>query len=399
MSQADVPNVFAALHNELARLEGSPLVADVWRSFADDRAPLAKHTPTVTISGTVANITVRHGSEHGHYIMASWLEDEGGHICGSCRYQEPGSGEDGTNVSICSIDLSANCASSASVTAYEFCNLHGLWVGQSTNVADWTLFNTYLAAHNAHGTYRVDLPSTHSDEKFTKHTPTTEIIFTSSGPADPPTARVTVRHGSTHGHWIEGLFLFDQNGEIYRLGPYAEPDASGPNDLLTRVDRFTLPLHVTEVTPVESCNLHGLWAGQPASIGNWHQVLNYVLREGFASHRGEEDPKHAPKVSRGTSEGTASVKVAHSSTAGHWIEATWLLDQNGELYGPVVHAEPDTSGLWDTDLVVDEFAVHPNVQSVISYSLCNVHGLWINTLDKFSAALALDTEAEATCSK
>jgi len=220
---------------------------------------------------------------------------------------------------------------------------------------------------------------------------------------------------------------------------FAEPDASGDYDNGKQVASFEFHPHVTTVTPYESCNLHGIWVGTPASVTNWRQVWEYELlhhvldpynKEDFSFAEDESFTKHSPTVvcsadvdtceDTGTDGdpytcgdvapgscldgsiansgnsiqdaqeyyqncqsscdlcGTCTVDVLHGSTEEHWIEGVWMIDANGELHGPETFGEPDSTGSYDNSATVVNFDVHPHVGYVIAYEYCNLHGLWVS---------------------
>jgi desulfoferrodoxin (superoxide reductase-like protein) len=104
---------------------------------------------------------------------------------------------------------------------------------------------TYGDAHKQ--TY---VPSSHhANEVATKHTPTAEVTFDDSSVA---TVHVEVKHGSTSAHFIQSIFLFDQNGELY-LMTKDKPIEDGSYDSIVSSQTFVLPKHVTEVTPHAFC--------------------------------------------------------------------------------------------------------------------------------------------------
>jgi len=399
-----VLDTYVSAHNALL-----PDQANVWLSHADEA--FTKHTPTLTIDANGGfTITVRHGSTEGHWIEAIWAEDENGNICGYCLADEPDASGDYDN-SMFECTVSESACSGAHIIPYEYCNLHGLWEGQPTVVADWAHYYDFVDGHNANDNYVDDTPSTHENEAFTKHTPTLTVTFGESTDTSTnamaattaaATATVTVRHGSTEGHFIEGLFVIDQNGELY-MHYFPEPDASGDYDNGQQVASFAFHTNVVSVTPYEYCNLHGIWAGTSASISDWRLTHEYLLDHNANGNYVTDTPsthtddpgytKHTPTLAvtfgdssdssdnvaiAATADATATVTVRHGSTESHWIEAVWVIDQNGELYMQTF-AEPDASGDYDNGQQVASFDFHKNVVEVTPYESCNLHGIWVGT--------------------
>jgi desulfoferrodoxin (superoxide reductase-like protein) len=245
---------YESQHIALGYADGVP------NTHADDpgygtAAGYTKHAPTLTYNEGEVNIRVRHPSDEDHFIEAVWAEDENGMICGYCEYQQPGP-DDTIEETVCSFNFAGKECTGVTFTPYEFCNLHGIWKGQETNMEDWLAYTSFMQQHNAFGTYVQDTPSSFDTDRtpLAKHTP---VVAMSNG-----VATVTVNHPSSDTHWIESVFLFDQNGEIYMQNFAAQSEDDGID---ATVAEFTLPDHVTSFTPYESCNLHGIWMGQTTS--------------------------------------------------------------------------------------------------------------------------------------
>jgi len=380
-------DTYVAEHNAFMTGEAMTYVANTPSSFDDDRKPLAKHTPVVTMTDGVATITVNHGSADGHFIQGVGYFDQNGEIYLTTFEMPDDSGEQDNTAQVAEFTLPAHVTT---VTPYESCDKHGIWQGQATTVADWASWDTYVAEHNAFMTgeamtYVANTPSSHPDEAYTKHTPTSSV--TASGTS----VSIVVRHGSADGHFIQGVGYFDQNGEIY-LKTFEMPDDSGEQDNTAQVVDFTLPDHVVTVTPYESCDKHGIWQGTTMNVDNWHLVYDYQNEHvafmpyettEFSGPGNETTTKHAPTIQPGADEGMAQVHVAHGSSEEHFIEATWAVDQNGELYGPFVDTAPDDTGDFDKDASMVDFAVHQNVEELQGFEYCNLHGLWYGDVTDF----------------
>lgn len=86
-----------------------------------------------------------------------------------------------------------------------------------------------------------------ADKPF--HFPTVTFVAGSGA------ATVAVEHTMTPGHWIEVIYLRDQDGLVVGLEEYPEPA-----ETTDRVEiSFDLPQGTTSVTPFAYCNLHEHW--------------------------------------------------------------------------------------------------------------------------------------------
>jgi len=240
-------------------------------------------------------------------------------------------------------------------------------VGSDVAIADWDNWDAYLVAHNGwetdvdgtmEPTYVANTPSSFDTDRtpIAKHTP---VVSMAGG-----VATITVGHGSIDRHWIEAVGYFDQNGEIY-VEYFEEPDDSGDEDNDAQVAMLTPPAHVTTVLPFESCNKHGIWQGQAASVAHWELVDVYAelmktLTAGAST--GSAAGAELSIVNTDTGAGV-HVNVASSETA--YVDAIWAYDQNGELYGPQVFVGEDLANTGETSLA--EFAAPAHVVELTPY--------------------------------
>ncbi len=415
-------------HNVLAAKAGSIYVANEWSSFANDAArPLAKHTPTLTIDkDKKAKITVRHVAESAHWIEAIWVEDTEGTVCGSCEF--PANEGEVLPENTCLIQLPGACSAALDeVIPFESCNLHGIWEGQESSVVSWGKWHTYIDNHKTLG-YTPNVPSNFSADTKpkAKHTPVVKVVLKelpaacavcdAEGAAacfkngvlnttnafcekagactpcyQPPVyvADITVAHGSIEAHWIEGVGLFDQNGELY-LQQFSKPTAAGDYVNDKQVAKLELPAHVQSFTPFESCNLHGIWQGQVASVTAWAAYASYFMQHATlkytpdvpSSHANEVATKHTPVTANVTfddsSVATVHVKVKHGSTSAHFIESIYLMDQNKELY-LMKKDKPIEDGSYDSDVATQAFVLPEHVTEVTPFEFCNIHGVWVGS--------------------
>jgi len=99
-------------------------------------------------------------------------------------------------------------------------------------------------------------------------------VFTAANPGEwagkegshAPSATATgmditliTEHGMEADHWIDVVYLRDQDDIVVGLLEFVGTDAAAEAT-------FTLPEGTTEVTPFSHCNLHGLWMGDVISV-------------------------------------------------------------------------------------------------------------------------------------
>jgi desulfoferrodoxin-like iron-binding protein len=75
---------------------------------------------------------------------------------------------------------------------------------------------------------------------------------------------VSTGHPMEENHWINTIFVRDQNGLVIHLVDFI---ARGPNKASAASTSFRPPAGTTSVTAYSYCNLHDLWVSDPISVG------------------------------------------------------------------------------------------------------------------------------------
>lgn len=270
-----------------------------------------KHTPYITFSeiSDTAIVTVGNGNETDgvfhpmvpsadpdevHFVTHIWVLDQDENVI-ALDATDP-------NQAVPVTFTFAVPEGVTSMVAYEWCNLHGLWMGPEVTVpAEDTA--TERAAGDSCEVDELEegaFSSTHADflrqqslffnssvaftvDDGTKHTPYISLA------EDKTSVTVEVGNGEVDGgvfhpmmaasadadpHWITHIYVVDQSGNIIGM------KTLDPSDVDMAVTTFEISEGVTEVTAYEWCNLHGLWRGptvrvvtdeddSPASIVSW----------------------------------------------------------------------------------------------------------------------------------
>jgi len=150
-------------------------------------------------------------------------------------------------------------ASVTSVTSYEYCNLHGLWVGPTLNVG-WEVAAAKMFGRATQST-TVNPSYFHPPAQIVPGSPVkheakiisigNELSIVALGNSGKDL------HPHVHpAHYIEAVFAKDQHGAVavyQELGASVTTAQSKP---------VAIPLSATRLVPYEFCNLHGLWAGE-----------------------------------------------------------------------------------------------------------------------------------------
>mmetsp|Transcript_113197 Transcript_113197/g.315185 ORF Transcript_113197/g.315185 Transcript_113197/m.315185 type:complete len:329 (-) Transcript_113197:99-1085(-) len=239
-----------------------------------------KHTPYITINGTTATVTVGDGSPYHpmvastdpnqvHFVTHIYVMDQDGDIV-----NEQVLNPEGVDKAQVSFKIPAGVMA---LTAYEFCNLHGLWKGPTVDVPSTTqgaatcpmdpvpagAFPFFVADFHRRQklTWKEDSPYTEEDGK--KHTP----YITLSG----STGTVTVGDGNPYHpmnagdnpaqvHWVTHIYVLDQSDAIVTI-QNVDPEFVAKAQIT-----FTVPSDATNLTAYEFCNLHGLWRGPTVEV-------------------------------------------------------------------------------------------------------------------------------------
>jgi superoxide reductase len=175
-------------------------------------------------------------------------------------------------------------------------------------------------------------------------------------------AMVTVPHPMTEDHFIVGLYLTDQDGNmIDKVQLTSDAEAS---------HTFALTEDVTSVTPWALCDDHDLWVGDTISrevadkINGWESTG--VLTPNDPGEWGSKIAGHYPIAI--ANENTISVVVPHPMTEDHWIAGIYLKDATGHLVG--------FQELTPSDLAQASFDVADGSAEYTAYAFCNLHEVW-----------------------
>jgi len=239
----------------------------------------SKHTPFIEVDGSEAVVTV--GSEEYtfhpmvdssdpadvHWINYIYVVDQNGDIIKSVTL-----GPEETKA-----EMRFTIPNGVeSITAYEFCNKHGLWKGPTVNlVATSDDMSEEVCALNPphdlawdslHADFlrRQSLPPFNSADPFTddtnpKHIPYVTVVDDMKGSVIVGVEGNYHPMSPTAPHWITDIYVVDQDNKIiafHTLDPSAEA---------AEID-FNIPASATELTAYEWCNLHGLWKGPTVTI-------------------------------------------------------------------------------------------------------------------------------------
>eukprot|EP00584_Thalassiosira_punctigera_P007200 CAMPEP_0172536930 /NCGR_PEP_ID=MMETSP1067-20121228/8637_1 /TAXON_ID=265564 ORGANISM="Thalassiosira punctigera, Strain Tpunct2005C2" /NCGR_SAMPLE_ID=MMETSP1067 /ASSEMBLY_ACC=CAM_ASM_000444 /LENGTH=382 /DNA_ID=CAMNT_0013322117 /DNA_START=39 /DNA_END=1187 /DNA_ORIENTATION=- len=296
---ADGSEFCPTLAAEFARRQKELLGAD--EPFAYRRGETAKHVPFLTLSedGMTAAVVVGDGDKDGgtwHPMLPSNETDEVHFITHILAKDQ-----DDKVVALKAMDPTIMPpatmtfwvpASATSLTPFEWCNLHGLWRGETVTVPamasaskerrtkDMACMASNFEGEGAWTSVHADylrlqkLPPHNSDAPFTKekdvkHTPYITLKDdgkTASVLVGDPSVAVHPMDGSPDGagtpHWIREIYVLDQTGTILTMRSL---DSAG-------VDRAEIEFEVPEGTETlvaySYCNLHGLWEGPAAKVEN-----------------------------------------------------------------------------------------------------------------------------------
>jgi len=273
----------------------SPTVYSVPYTLGTDNE---KHSPYIVLDGLVAKVVVGRGAATGdaadpihpmtdnpanygadlHYIESIWVEDQNGEIL-SFRSLSPSESSPATMY----FDIPVG---TTSVTAYEFCNKHGLFQGPTVTV---TPDNTRLGARTGcsvqqcvEGTgvstcqaftaefWRREGSATAKSDSARKHEPflllngTTATIVVGEGAASADGSGLIHPMAPSDDpntvHWISHIFARDEMGNLVALCELL-PTHPAPASCT-----FEVPPGVLSLRPFEFCNKHGLYVGQTVTV-------------------------------------------------------------------------------------------------------------------------------------
>lgn len=331
------------MHEDLVRRQATEWGSLVPFTMEDG----TKHTPFVEFDASTrqATVIIGNGDDVGgvyhpmvasdypatvHFITYVYVVDQSNHLF-AVKTMDPTMPAPATVV----FDVPLGVTE---VTAYEFCNLHGLWKGPSISaeasslgdsdaaiMADvmsnsnttTTTTSPGLAARSGGGNYcvidspldvafgsynadfvrRQSLPPFNSldpydEEDGAKHVPYTNLN-------DDGTATVTVGvEGNFHvmfgassvavddgydntdnsePHWITEVYVVDQHGAIISM------ESLNPTGVDKAQITFDIPVNATTLTAYEWCNIHGLYVGPTISVATGERVVEDAEDAGGAS--------------------------------------------------------------------------------------------------------------------
>ena len=239
----------------------------------------AKHVPFIEIENGMATVTVGDGNPFHpmvasedpstvHFVSHIYVMDQDGNIV-HLENLDPVQGAP----AVTSFEIPSG---TTSLTAYEWCNLHGLWVGPTVDVAtEGTTMPTCSLVHPTEASWpsiHADLVRMQSNPPFSESSPYTET----SGAKHTP--YITLSEDGTSGsvvvgteevyhpmdgekpHWVTVIYITDENDTIIAMKNL------DPNDVDKAEMTFDIPEGVKEVSAWEFCNLHGLWKGPSVSV-------------------------------------------------------------------------------------------------------------------------------------
>lgn len=266
----------SSLHADFMRMQAQDFSSTV--PFNESKGK--KHTPYITIDGTKGTVKVGDGSPFHpmvasadqtkvHFITHIYVLDQSGNFVAMSRLDPTGGG---------TAQMTFDVPKAATkLVAYEWCNLHGLWVGPE---------KTVTAGPNAATCAKPTVPKTsqvsiiadlkrlqaaapfssavpYNESKGKKHTPyitlsgTTGTVNVGDGNPYHPMVASTDQNKV---HWISLIYVLDQAGNIVTM------QNLDPTGVDKATITFTVPSGATSLTAYEWCNKHGLWVGPEVKI-------------------------------------------------------------------------------------------------------------------------------------
>ena len=246
-----------------------------------------KHTPYVEVTNRTATVTVGNGDKEGgvyhpmvasgdpsvvHWVNYIYVADQNDEII-VLKTMDP---TDGMPAQF-SFTVPKGVTQ---LTAYEFCNLHGLWKGPTFSMNDpveaVTATDTVCKKDdvppNSYESWHADfirrqaLPPFDESEPYVedgKHAPYITLNGSTGTVAVGPEENMHVMVGGdaeTPPHWITSIYIVDQNEQIIAF------QALDPNGVDIATMDFVVPQSATELTAYDWCNIHGLWKGPTVQV-------------------------------------------------------------------------------------------------------------------------------------
>ena len=367
----------------------------------------AKHDPFITYNreletGTIVVLGTNGSTENlhpqdfpTHYVEAIWARDQHGTIV---VFQSLTTATTPSAL----FDLSNVVPAVTSLVPFEYCNLHGLWVGLNgigyAAIRDQTTLDLVSATGDPvpGGRYEVGAVPR-------KHEPYMKI-------ASSRLAHVVVRgntgstaagslHPMSSAHFISNIWVTDQDGTIICEQLFDGSESSPEMDC-------EIPAGVDTVQSHEFCNLHGLWSGPIVTVA--YEVFASGKEESTSStgvgptlyHAAESTAmKHDPHLVYDSTRrvGYAMVLGTNGSEQNlhpqsfpdHYVEAMWARDQHDTVVGFTTLG----SGTYMPVVNFDFSDTVPDATTLVPYEFCNLHGLW-QGVDAFSIDVATDVATD-----
>jgi len=205
------------------------------------------HLPRVDVDGTQAEVNMtRHPQTPAHYIDNVWVYNEAGKMV-TCKKFKP------TERNTLDFTIPRN---TGTLTVYEHCNLHGVWVAPVVEVTCHDLqrsIDENLSRFKKKGIFNETYYPEAFKDLVTLHIPTVEFGKDLSWGV---TGLKT--HPQTEQHYITDIWVLDEEGNQIRC------------HILEAGDKislyFDIPSSVHRIHVIEHCNLHGVW-------GKWFDIM------------------------------------------------------------------------------------------------------------------------------
>lgn len=284
----------------------------------------AKHTPFLTTEDGMATVTVGDGnpfhpmsgftpgSSMIHFITHVYVMDQ-----------------DGNTVFINALDPTVDTVATktfeipegaSTLTAYSWCNLHGLWEGPTIEVNGGTgsgictvaqVEGTAWPSYNADFVHIQSMPpflatTPYTIEDGTKHTPFITISedLTSASVVVGNEEAFHPMNGGDAPHWITSVYITNQNKEIISM------QMLDPTDVTKAEMTFDIPEGTESVTAWAFCNLHGLWVGPNVMVTANEPVADESKPNGEVADTNGDKVNPDDAASSGFTSSPASVLVA-----------------------------------------------------------------------------------------
>lgn len=289
------PTMFADFHNRQLKVFESDV------PFYQEEGTSSKHIPFLTISGDgkTGTVVVGDGDKDGgvwHPMVASNILEQV-HFITHLMVKD----QEGKVVVLEPMDPTAGApakmefavpAGATKLTPYNWCNLHGLWIGPHVDVpfseeGDSTVCGVSHFPNKAWESVHTDFmrlqmePPHNSPIAFTevageKHTPF--IALNDDGTASVLVGRiggsVHPMTGSPDGvgtpHWITEIYVMDQSRKIVAMSTLDSADEYATMN-------FTVPEGTTQVQAYAWCNIHGLWASAAVEVESAGMVGGTII--------------------------------------------------------------------------------------------------------------------------